>query len=61
MAASRDVRAPFPGRWAPRLAWLLWALALSGLAAALWLDHLLRQAGRSSWRSAPTSCPSWRR
>jgi len=46
MAASRDVRAPFPGRWAPRLAWLLWALALSGLAAALWLDHLLRQAGR---------------
>jgi hypothetical protein len=46
MAASGDVRALFSARWAPRLAWLLWALALSGLAAALWLDHLLRQAGR---------------
>ena len=33
-------------RWAPGLAWLLWALTLSGLAAAFWLDHLLRRAGR---------------
>ena len=32
-------------RWAPGLAWLLWALTLSGLAAAFWLDHLLRRAG----------------
>jgi hypothetical protein len=45
MALSRDARAPGPGRWAPGLAWLLWALTLSGLAAAFWLDHLLRRAG----------------
>jgi hypothetical protein len=42
---SLDARGPGPGRWAPGLAWLLWALTLAGLAAALWLDHLLRQAG----------------
>jgi len=35
-------------RWAPGLAWLLWALTLSGLAAAFWLDHLLRRAGAPS-------------
>jgi hypothetical protein len=45
MAVSRDARATGRARWATRLAWLLWALALSGLAAALWLDHLLRRAG----------------
>jgi hypothetical protein len=28
------------------LAWALWVLVLLGLAIALWLDHLLRQAGR---------------
>jgi len=39
-------RAGGPGRWAPGLAWLLWALSMSGLAAALWLDQLLRRAGR---------------
>ena len=43
---SRGGRATGPRRWAPGLAWPLWALTLSGLAAALWLDHLLRQAGR---------------
>jgi hypothetical protein len=46
MVVSRDPRATGPGRWASGLAWLLWALTLSGLAAVLWLDHLLRQAGR---------------
>jgi hypothetical protein len=44
MAVSRD--ATGADRWAPRLAWLLWALTLSGMAAVLWLDHLLRRAGR---------------
>jgi len=35
------------GRWRPDvLAWGLWALAMLGLAAAAWLDHLLRRAGR---------------
>ena len=42
---SRDARAPGPGRWAPGLAWLPWALTLAGLTAAAWLDHLLDQAG----------------
>ena len=46
MALSPDTRAAGPGRWAPGLAWLLWVLTQSGLAAVLWLDHLLRQAGR---------------
>jgi hypothetical protein len=47
MAVSRDARAAGPGRRAPVLAWLLWALILAGLAAVLWLDQLLRRAGRS--------------
>ena len=46
MLVSRDARAARPGGWAAGLAWLLWALTLSGLAAALWLDQLLRRAGR---------------
>jgi len=28
------------------VAWVLWALAMGGLPAIAWLDHLLRQAGR---------------
>jgi hypothetical protein len=47
VAVSLDGRAAGPGRWTPWLARLLWVLTLSGLAAVLWLDHLLRQAGRS--------------
>ena len=35
-------------RWWPALlAWTLWALAMLGLAATSWFDHLLRRAGRS--------------
>ncbi len=44
---SRNARRPGPGRWAPGLAWLLWTLTLSGLAAVFWFDSLLRQAGGS--------------
>jgi hypothetical protein len=33
-------------RWPGALAWALWALALLGLPMLLWMDHLLRQAGR---------------
>ena len=43
---THDARTSGPGWWAPRPAWLLWALTLSGLAVALWLDQLLRRAGR---------------
>jgi hypothetical protein len=46
MAVSPKRRATGPGRWGPGLAWLLWVLTLAGLAAILWLDHLLRRAGR---------------
>jgi hypothetical protein len=33
-------------RWPAALAWALWALALAGLAATPWFDHLLRGAQR---------------
>jgi hypothetical protein len=46
MVVTTDGR-PRKGRWRPDvLAWGLWALAMLGLAAAAWLDHLLRRAGR---------------
>jgi hypothetical protein len=35
-----------PRRWTAGLAWVLWALAMLGLAVVRWLDELLRQAGR---------------
>jgi hypothetical protein len=35
-----------PRRWLAGLAWVLWALAMLGLAVVPWLDSLLRQAGR---------------
>jgi hypothetical protein len=39
---------PAWARWWPAvLAWALWALAVLGIAAVLWFDHLLRQAGRA--------------
>jgi hypothetical protein len=37
-----------PSRWYPgRLAWGLWALAILGLVVTVWLDQLLRRAGRT--------------
>jgi hypothetical protein len=37
-----------PSRWYPgRLAWGLWALAILGLVVTVWLDQLLRRAGRA--------------
>lgn len=44
--ATRPAHGPGRARWAPGLAWLLWAFTLSGLAAAFWVDQLLRRAGR---------------
>jgi hypothetical protein len=46
VAVSRDADAAGADRWAPGLAWLLWALTLSGLVAVSWLDWLLRRVGR---------------
>src|SRR5918996_699928 len=46
MAVTAAVR-PARTRWRPAgLAWALWALAMLGLAAVSWFDHLLREAGR---------------
>jgi hypothetical protein len=42
--ATRRAR---PRWWPAGLAWALWALAMLGLAVFVWLDQLLRQAGRS--------------
>jgi hypothetical protein len=46
MAVTPTVR-PARTHWRPAgLAWALWALAMLGLAAVPWFDHLLREAGR---------------
>jgi hypothetical protein len=49
--------APAAGRprWPAGLAWALWALALAGLPATVWLDRLLRQAGRPGLAALPAS------
>jgi hypothetical protein len=47
MPVIPSTRTAWPRSWASALAWALWALALLGLAATAWLDHLLRQAGLS--------------
>jgi hypothetical protein len=47
MGMTPGARAAWSRWWADWLAWGLWALTLLGLAAALWLDWLLRRAGRS--------------
>jgi hypothetical protein len=59
MAVSRDARAASLGRWAPGLAWALWALAILGIVAVLWFDHLLRQAGRADLVQLNASALSW--
>jgi hypothetical protein len=46
MAVTPAVR-PARTHWRPTgLAWALWAVAMLGLAAVPWFDHLLRAAGR---------------
>jgi hypothetical protein len=42
-----DARPTPVRRWPVGLAWALWALAMLGIVAVLWFDHLLRQAGRA--------------
>jgi hypothetical protein len=46
MAVSPAARPGRLRRWSGGLAWTLWALAMVGLAVTVWLDRLLRQAGR---------------
>ena len=47
-----------PRRWPAGLAWALWALTLLGPAATVWLDRLLRQAGRAELAAlSPSGVP----
>jgi hypothetical protein len=46
MAVIPAARPARPRRWLGVWAWTLWALAMLGFAATVWLAHLLRQAGR---------------
>jgi hypothetical protein len=55
MAVSPTSRPAGPRRRPAVLAWALWGLTLLGLAAAAWLDRLLRQAGLPELVSPPTS------
>jgi MFS family permease len=53
---ARDAR---PRRWSGVLAWAVWALAMLGLAAAAWQNHLVRQAGSpaAAWLLQPAIVP----
>jgi hypothetical protein len=47
-------------RWWPAgLAWAVWAVAMLGLAAVLWFDHLMRQTGspETAWLLQAASVP----
>jgi hypothetical protein len=44
-------------RWPVVAAWVLWTLAVLGLAAIVVLDHLLRQAGRPELTTLPAVAP----
>jgi hypothetical protein len=59
MAVTLTVGVARPRWWPAGLAWALWALAMLGIAAALWLDHLLGQAGRADLAQLNASDLSW--
>ncbi|HSO54592.1 MAG TPA: hypothetical protein VL330_18080 [Actinomycetes bacterium] len=48
-----------PREWPAGLAWALWALAMLVIATMLWLDHLLRQAGRADLVQVNASTLPW--
>ena len=48
-------RPAWPRWWPATLAWALWVLTVLGLVATVWLDHLLRQAGRAELTALPAS------
>ena len=48
-------------RWAAAvLGWAVWALTLLGLAATLWIDALLREAGREELATSRPAASRWR-
>jgi hypothetical protein len=59
MAVTLTVGVPRPRWWPAGLAWALWALAMLGIAAGLWFDHLLGQAGRADLAQVNASDFSW--
>jgi hypothetical protein len=44
---SAVTRTAWSRRWPATLAWTVWGLAVLGVAGTLWIDRLLRQAGRA--------------
>jgi hypothetical protein len=57
---SSSARSAWPPQWwSGVVAWAVWALAMLGLAAAAWLDHLQRQAGspETAWLLQAASIP----
>jgi hypothetical protein len=59
MAVTVGGRPAWARRWPAVLAWALWALAVLGIAAVLWFDHLLRQAGRADLVLLNASTVGW--
>jgi hypothetical protein len=59
MAVTLTVGVARPRWWAGGLAWALWVLAMLGIAAGLWFDHLLGQAGRADLAQVNASELSW--
>jgi hypothetical protein len=47
MELTAAARLDRPRWWPGAVAWALWALVVVAIPVAVWLDHLLRQAGRS--------------
>jgi MFS family permease len=60
MTLTQGARAVRPRRWwRAGLAWVLWTLTMLGIAASLWWDHLLRQAGRADLVQPTTNALPW--
>jgi hypothetical protein len=47
MTVARSARPARTRWWLALLGWTLWALAMLGIPVIVWLDHLLREAGRA--------------
>lgn len=59
MTVTPATRLARPREWPAGLAWALWALAMLVIATMLWLDHLLRQAGRADLVQVNASTLPW--
>jgi len=59
MALTHGAQVAQPRWWPAGLAWALWALAMLGIAAGLWLDGLPGQTGRADLAQVKASDLSW--